>query len=271
MFTWGSRNLLTIGLFAYIGAIIHGISTGGGLVGTLSMGYKGGVGDHVGYSILIGVAFVAVLLGVVAIATREGQSEDVSAAAGVERALAVRPPSQPSYWGPLAAFGLACVALGAAVSQAFLILGVVVLLVTALEWTMTAWSDRATGDPEVNSIIRARMLSPIEVPMLALLGIAVIVLGISRVLLAAPSKTASTTIAVVAAAAVFGVGILFAKSRGSRALVSGVVAFGAVAVLAGGVVGAAVGEREIEHHGEHSEHGDDHGDDGESHSEEGEG
>ncbi len=264
MFTWGSRNLLTIALFAYVGAIIHGISTGGGLIGTLSMGYKGGVGDHVGYSILMGVAFVALLLGVVTIATREGQSEDMSAAAGVDRALAVRPPSQPSYWAPMAAFGVACIALGAAVSQAFLILGLVIIAVTGMEWAMTAWSDRATGDPEVNSVIRSRMLSPFEVPMLALLGIAVVVLGVSRVLLAAPSKTASTTIVVLVAAAIFGCAILFAKSRASRAVMSGVLAFGAVAVLAGGVVGAALGEREIKHHGEHSEdHGDDHDEEGE--------
>ncbi len=256
MFTWGSRNLLTIGLFAYIGAIIHGISTGGGLIGTLSMGYKGGVGDHVGYTILIGLAFVAVLLGVMAIATREGQSEDMSVAAGVDRALAVRPPMNPTYWAPMGAFGVACIALGAAVSQAFLILGLVILVVTAMEWAMTAWSDRATGDPEVNSVIRARLLSPFEVPMLALLGIAVVVLGLSRVLLAAPSKTASTTIVVLVAASIFGTAVLFAKSRASRAVMSGVLAFGAVAVLAGGIVGAAIGEREIEHHGE--EHSEEH-------------
>ncbi len=258
MFTWGSRNLLTIGLFAYIGAIIYGITTGGGLIGTLSMGYKGGVGDHVGYTILMGLAFVAALLGVMAIATREGQSEDMSAAAGVDRALAVRPPTAPTYWAPMGAFGVACIALGAAVSQAFLILGIVILVVTAMEWAMTAWSDRATGDPEVNSIIRARLLSPFEVPMLALLGIAVVVLGVSRVLLAAPSKTASTTIVVLVAAAIFGCAVLFAKSRASRSVMSGVLAFGAVAVLAGGVVGAALGEREIEHHGE--EHGEEHSD-----------
>lgn len=254
MFTWGSRNLLFIGLFAYFGAIFYGLSSGGDIVGTLSFGYKGGVGDHVGYAILIGAALVALLLAVVSIATREGNAEDMAAIAGVDRALAVRPPTQPAYWAPLAAFGLACMAVGVAVSQAFLILGIVIIAVATLEWTALAWSDRATGDAEVNSVIRSRMLSPFEVPILALLGIAVVVLGLSRVFLTV-SKTGSVVLAVIAAAFVFGAAVASAKLKLSRSVVSGLVAFGAVAVLAGGIIGAVNGEREFPH-GEDGEHSD---------------
>ncbi len=256
MFTWGSRNLLFVALFAYLGAIVYGLSSGGDIVGTLGLGYKGGVGDHVGYSILIGVALVALLLAVVSIATREGNAEDMAAVVGVDRALAVRPPTKPSYWGPLAAFGLACMAVGVAVSQAFLILGIVVIAVTTLEWTALAWSDRATGDAEVNSVIRSRMLSPFEVPILALLGIAVVVLGLSRVFLTV-SKTGSVVMAVLAASFVFGAAVASAKLKLPRSVVSALVAFGAVATLAGGIIGAVNGEREFPHgdEGEHSEEG----------------
>ena len=262
MFTWGSRNLFGVALLAYVGAIVYGVSTGGHLIGALSMGYKHGVGDHVGYTILMGAMFVALLLGIVSVATREGNSQDMSELVGVDHALAVRPPGQPAFWGPLAGFGLACVALGVATSQAFLYLGLAVLAVTVLEWTVLAWSDRATGDAEVNSVIRSRFLSPFEVPIFAMLGIAVVVLGLSRVLLAV-SKTGSVVAASVAALFVFGAAIFIAKSRAPRQIISAIVAFGAVAVLAGGVVGAAAGERDFHHGEDHAEEGD--------HSEEGEG
>lgn len=254
MFTWGSRNLLFIALFAYLGAIVHGLSTGGSIVGTLSLGYKGGVGEHIGFTILIGASLVALVLAVVSIATREGNAEDMAAAVGADRALAVRPPTQPTFWGPLAAFGLACMAVGAAVSQAFFILGIVIIAITTLEWTALAWSDRATGDADVNSVIRSRMLSPFEVPVLALLGIAIVVLGLSRVLLTV-SEAGSVVVAVVAAAFVFAVAVAAAKLKLSRAVVSALVAFGAVAVLAGGIIGAVNGERDF-HHGEDGEHSD---------------
>jgi len=262
VFTWGSRNLFGVALLAYVGAIVYGLSTGGHLIGTLSMGYKNGVGDHVGYTMLMGAMFVALLLGIVSVATREGNSEDMSELIGVDHALAVRPPSRPAFWGPLAAFGLACIALGVATSQAFLYLGLAVLAVTVLEWTVLAWSDRATGDAEVNSVIRSRFLSPFEVPILALLAIAVVVLGLSRVLLAV-SSAGSVIAASVVALLVFGAAIFIAKSRAPRPIISAIVAFGAVAVLAGGIVGAAVGERDFHHGEEHGEEGD--------HSEEGEG
>jgi hypothetical protein len=149
-----------------------------------------------------------------------------------------------------------------ATSRAFLYLGFAVLAVTVFEWAVLAWSDRATGDPEVNSIIRSRFLSPLEVPMLALLAAAVIVLGLSRVLLAV-SEVGSVVVAVVAAALIFAAAIFIAKTRAPRPVISAIVAFGAVAVLAGGVVGAAVGERDFHHGEDHSEEGD--------HAEEGEG
>ena len=40
-----------------------------------------------------------------------------------------------------------------------------VLGAVAIEWTMQAWSDRATGDPAVNREIRNRVMLPIEVPV----------------------------------------------------------------------------------------------------------
>ncbi|MDH3295619.1 MAG: hypothetical protein OER95_14970 [Acidimicrobiia bacterium] len=261
MFTWGSRNLLGVAALAWIGALIYGLTTGGHVIGVLSMGYKHGVGDHVGYTILMGAALVALLLAIVSVTTRDGNSEDMSALVGVEHSLAVRPPAQAVFWGPLTAFGLACIAVGVATSRAFLYLGFAVIAVSVFEWAVLAWSDRATGDTEVNSVIRSRLLSPFEVPILALLGAAVVVLGLSRVLLAV-SEVGSVVVAVVAAAGIFAAAIFIAKTRAPRPIISAIIAFGAVAVLAGGIVGAAVGERDF-HHGEQPSDSGDHAEEGE--------
>ncbi len=262
MFTWGSRNLLGVALLAWVGALFYGLTTGGHVIGVLSMGYKHGVGDHVGYTMLMGAAFVALLLAIIAVATRDGNSEDMSALVGVEHSLAVRPPAKASTMGPLSAFGVACIALGVATSKAFLYLGLATLAVVAFEWAVLAWSDRATGDPEVNAVVRSRFLSPFEVPMMALLGGAFVVLGVSRVLLAV-SEVGSVVVVVIVASLIFLGAIAIAKLRPPRSIISGVIAFGAVAVLAGGILGAAAGERDFHH-------GDDHGESGD-HAEEGEG
>lgn len=261
MFTWASKYLLAVSGASFLGAVLYGILSGGGPIGVVSLGYKGGVGDHVGYAILIAVGIVSFYLAVLNLVIRDGDAATASEVAGVDGVLAVSTPSNPSFWAPLAAFGAACIAVGLAVSQAFVILGIVILAVVLLEWTVLAWSERATGDDTVNTVIRSRTIGPIEIPMLSTLAIAVVVIGISRVLLAV-SATGATAVASIVALAVFGAAIAIAKSRAPRSVIAGVVAIGALAVLGGGIAGAVVGEREIVHH---------HSEDGESHSEDGEG
>ncbi|MDH3292988.1 MAG: hypothetical protein OER95_01545 [Acidimicrobiia bacterium] len=248
MFTWGSKYLFGVCLAAFIGALAYGLITGGEPVGVISLGYKGGVGEHVGYTLLISAGFAALLLGVVGVVTRDGDAEDMSQLVGSERTLSVRPPIGLSIASPLTAFGVACLALGLAVSQAFLYLGIVVLAIVGIEWTVQAWSDRATGDDEINDVIRRRILAPFEVPMLGLLAIAVVVIGLSRILLAV-SEAGSVVIATITAAFIFLSAILITKSRAPRAIISAIVTFGAVAVLAGGIVGAVIGERDFHHGG----------------------
>lgn len=257
MFTWGSKYLFGVFVAAYLAAIAYGLVTGGGPVGVISYGYKGGVGDHVGYTILMSASVTALILGIISIITRDGDAEDMAELAGSELALAVRPAKGLSIAGPLTAFGLGCLVVGVSISMAFLYLGIGVLFVVAIQWLVQVWAERATGDDAINDVIRNRILGPIEVPMLASLGIAVVVLGISRVLLAV-SKTGAVVVASVAAVFVFGAAILIAKSKAPRPIVSAIVTFGAVAVLAGGIAGAAAGPREFheEEHGE--EHGEDH-------------
>ena len=256
MFTWGSKYLFGVAVAAFVGAVVYGLVTGGGPVGVLSMGYKGGVGEHIGYTILMAASFGALALAITTVVARDGQAEDMVAIAGTERALDLRQPRGLSIVAPLTAFGIGALVVGLAASSAFLYLGVAVLFVVGIEWVIQAWADRATGDDEVNTIIRKRMLGPVEVPLLGLLALAVIAIGLSRILLAV-SEAGAVVIAVVAAAFIFFSAVLISKARLPRAIVSAIVTFGAVAVLAGGIVGAVRGERDFHHgEGEHSEEGD---------------
>ena len=122
---------------------------------------------------------------------------------------------------------------------------------------MQAWSERATGDDEVNASSVDRVIGPFQIPMLSVLAIVVMAVGLSRVMLAV-SKTGAVVFVAAAAVFIFGGAVLIAKSRAPRAIVSAIVTFGAVAVLAGGIVGAVAGEREFHE----EEHGEDHSEEG---------
>lgn len=254
MFTWGSKYLFVVAGVSFLGAAVFGLVSGGGLLGVASLGYKGGVGEHTGYTILIALGIVSSMLGVLSLVIRDGDAETAAAAVGADQPLMVSTPRIASYWGPIAAFGVACLIIGVALTPVFFILGVIVLGVVTLEWSVLAWSDRATGDEQVNSVIRSRVLGPLEVPMLATLGIAVVVIGLSRVLLTVPAA-GSTAIAAVVAVAVFGSAVMLSKSNAPRAIISAIVAIAALGVLAGGIVGAVRGEREIAHHEDVDDHG----------------
>lgn len=263
MLTWGSKFFFAVAGFALFGAIVYGLVTGGQPIGVVSGGYKGGVGDHLGYTILVAVSLTALALAVTTIITRDGDADTMAARAGVSSVPDLMPPAGSSIWAPVAAFGVAAIIIGVAVSQAFFILGLAVLFVVGLQWVVLAWSDRATGDPEVNEVIRRRVLGPIEIPMMACLAIAVVAIAISRVFLASGKIGAVVAGSIVAIVVFFGA-VALSKIDLKRNALNGIVAIGAVLVLAGGIIGAAIGPAE---HGE--EHGDDHSD--EEHSEDGEG
>ncbi len=253
MFTWGSKFFLGLMAGTLVGAIAYGLITGGDPVGVISFGYSGGVGDHVGYAVLMFAAAGLGLLGFISVLVRDGDADVMAARAGVASVPPVQQPVDPSYWGAIAAFGVAAMIIGLALSPLFYILGIAVLAVTTLMWGIQAWADRATGDPEVNREVRARVLGPIELPMLSMLGIAVVAVGVSRVFLAT-SKTGATVAGSLFALFVFGAAVLMSKVNLKRNVVNGIVALGALAILAGGIIGAAVGERDFEHHEEdHSE------------------
>ncbi len=247
MLTWGSKYLLALSGAALLGAMVYGLVTGGDVIGVVSAGYKGGVGAHLGYTILIFASLVTFGLAMVGIVTRDGDAEAMADSASVSTVPAL-PTLSSVYWAPITAFGVACLIIGLAMSTAFLVLGLIILVVMAIEWLITAWSDRASGDPDANAVIRSRVLGPIEVPMLGMLLFGTIAIAGSRVFLTV-SALAAVVIGALVTLTVFGLAVAMSKRELPRSLVSAIMVIGALAILGGGIFGAQNGIRDFEHQG----------------------
>jgi hypothetical protein len=257
MFTTGSKWFFGLGLVTLVLAAAYGWSTGGDGLGPVSAGYNGGVGDHLGYTLLVSIGLAAILLGLLAIATRDAAPSALAEVAGTEVAPPITAPAHAAYWPIVGAFGAALAVLGLVISNVLFVIAFFVLLAVLVEWMVLAWSDRATGDPETNRLVRKRVMGPFEVPLAGFLVAAGAVVAFSRVLLTS-SELGAVAVATALAIVILAVGTLIAtKPRLSPNVIAGVLALCAVGVVAAGVASAARGERVIEHHEE--EHGDDDG------------
>jgi hypothetical protein len=256
MFTTGSKWFLGLGTVSLVLAAVYGYGTGGDLLGPLTGGYWGGVGDHLGYTVLVSIGLVAVLLGLVALASRDADPGALAQVAGTDDAPLAVPPAHLAYWPVLGAFGAALVVLGLVISNVLFVAGLIVLLAVLIEWMVLAWSDRATGDPDTNHHLRQRLMAPFEVPLIGVIILGVAIFAFSRVFLTV-SKLGAVGVATVLASAVLGIGVLLAtKPRISANVIAGVLTVCALGVVSLGVVSAARGERLIEEHEPHSEPGD---------------
>lgn len=256
MITTGSKYFFGIAAFALVAAMVYGVASSGhelnmdSLVGVISLGYKGTVGDQFGYSIFMGLFATSLFLGITTSAFRDADPEAGAEFLHLEAVPETTAPQGVSYWPVIAAFGATTTLIGFVVGAPLVILGAGVLGVSAFEWAARAWSERLTGDAEVNRTIRNRVLFPFEIPLLALVGVAVAVLAISRVLLAVPKGGAYVLFGVVPAL-ILGAGWLFAsKPKLNRNVVTAMLVVVGLAVLVGGVIGAAVGPRPLDHHDE---------------------
>lgn len=257
MFTTGSKWFLGLGLVSFVLAAAYGWSTGGSGLGPLTAGYKGGVGDHLGYALLVSIGIAGTFLGIVAVATRDAAPSALAELAGTDVAPTVTAPAHKAYWPAIGAFGATLVVLGLAISNVLFVIGLFVLLAVTVEWMVLAWSDRATGDPEVNRLVRNRVMGPFEVPLAGVLIAGGTVVSISRMLLTS-SELGAAAVATVLGMAILAIGALIAaRPRISPNVVAGVLAMCAIGVVAAGVASASRGERLIEKH--HAEHGEDGG------------
>jgi hypothetical protein len=234
LITTGGKLWFAIGAFAVVAAEIYFLCTGGEDGGAVTL-------------LFLGVA--ALVIGGAAVAVRDGDA--AVAGEGTKEPVVVR-AALPAPWPVVAAIGAGLTVVGYAVGGVLLYGGFGLMGIALLEWMVQGWAERTTGDRAYNQALRNRIMYPIEVPALGLLGVGFVILTFSRILLAAPTKDVSTIIA-IAVGVVITAGAFLVASRpkiSSNAL-AWVLAVGAVALLGAGIVTGVAGERGVEHHAEH--------------------
>lgn len=277
MITRGSKYFFGAAAVGYLTALLYGFLTGaaahggvldvfsnGGLVnsviGPLSFGWKGWVGDQVGYSVLMAFAGVMVVLGGFTSVFRDGSPEALAELQGatVEKGeitgarvdLRVVTPQGLSMWPIFTAFSAGIAIVGLAVSTVLFGIGCIGLIIAGVEWTVKAWSERATGDAAQNKAIRDHLMHPLEIPIGATLVIALVIFCMSRILLAVP-KVGAVFFIIILATIVFVVAILLAsRPQLKRSVMVGALLIFGVLIIAGGIVGGVAGPREKEDHSE---------------------
>lgn len=268
MFTPGFRLFFGFTLAAVAAAAVYGVASGSAgeteyfavlnvetWVGVLSLGYKGGVGDHVGYVVLMGFAVLSALVAVFLVAFRDADAESVGELMDDGQTPEPQADLEANYWPAVAAFGVGAMIVGLVTHATIFVIGLVIVGAATFEWMLTAWADRATADPVVNRNLRNRIMRPIEYPVTAALGVAVLVLALSRVLLTV-SQFNAVIVAGVVATVIFFVAVVFAVGPNiSRSVIAGTVAVICVGVLVAGVITAAMGSRDFHHKAPASEHG----------------
>lgn len=250
MVTTASKLLYPAALVALVASWVYGLGTDGQILGVLFLGLKGAVGEVVGYAILQATFAVLFGLAVASSILRDADPEAQAAAARLEVLPPATAPSGTSYWPVLGSLAAVVAGVGLVASPVLFVIGLIGVGIITVEWMVSAWSERATGDASVNRRIRNRLMYPVEIPALGALGVLVLVVSISRVFLAV-DRISSSVAAIVIAAMILALGFVVAyrPRLGKDAIAAGLVAIAGL-VIAGGVIAAAAGTREFEGHGE---------------------
>ncbi len=219
MFKVGSKLFLGLTGFAALTLVAYLI-----FVERLALG---GVALSMVFAVLVGLSAVIIMI-------NDGDSEVQPRDVSLVRA---------SMWPLVTVVGLVLFILGLVVAQVYFIFGIVVVLAALTEWLVQAWSESASDDAAHNESARRRLLHPIEFPVIATLGLGVIIFAFSRIMLAI-SKSAGAVAFIVLSSLVLLVGAIVALRPALKsALVSGICVAGAVGIVAGGIAGQGAGLR----------------------------
>jgi len=234
MLTTGSKLFLGATVLSVVAAIVYGLSTSGGF------GWLGVMG-------LLTAAVAFAFMFCINYYTHDGNVSAMSEHATAE-SPAAQPPATRSMWPFIAAVGVAAIALGAVSKPIVFKGGVIVVLAAGLEWMVQGWSDRASADPEYNAGLRKRMLHPVEFPILAAVGLGVVIYSFSRIMLWI-NKSGGPVVFVLAGGVILFGGFLIALRPTIRGgVIAGVCAIAALGLVATGALMAIDGQRTIAEH-----------------------
>ena len=272
MFTPGFKLFAGLAAMGLIGAFVYGLSSGdasgpdyfgfvdrNAIVGLVSLGWKGNVGSANGFFVLIFMSMSAALIGGTVVAFRDADVESVAELDGSSTMPLAQRPTAPSWWPAASAVGLGVLLIGLVMdTKAFWIIGLALLSIVAIEWALTSWADRSTGDAVTNLAVRDRVGASFEIPLLGIALGGVLALSISRMFLWATGNTA-VVIAGVLSLVIIAVALLAAfRPQIGRRTLGAIIGVVSVAIIGLGILTAVV-EPLHGHHGD--DHGGDHGDD----------
>ncbi len=255
MFTSGFKFFFGLFVAFTAAALIYGYASGGGHTGPISLGWKGGVGEHIGYGLLTTMAFVALGVSLVLVAFRDADAEAQANLQGVDD-IGDDTAVSSSWWPTIGALGIGTALMGLVLHPVVFVLGLVMITLCLIEWTMDAWTDRATGDAAANRALRSRIMTPIEIPVAGAIAIGVVVLAASRIFLTVSALGAVIVGGAVSAAILIGAALYAAKPGPMRKLVSVLGVLGVLALFVAGILSAVRGEREFHHHDDSYDNGD---------------
>lgn len=216
-----------------------------GLSLVTSVAYGRLTNDIFGISALLGLVIVGGFSTVIVAGFRVNEvapASDADVLSPRYQEVAQVPSPGGGAWPALATVALTLGLLGLVLGPISVYFGLGVAVVTAVGWLARVSSER-TG--------REISLLPAGLPVLALFTIASVMFFMSRILLAVPEQ-ASTVIALIVALIIMGAAIFFSvRPAISPTILASALAVFAAAMVGGGVVAAAAGERSFEHPGEH--------------------
>jgi energy-converting hydrogenase Eha subunit E len=157
-----------------------------------------------------------------------------------------RAPVGTNFLPLVGAFAVGVVLIGLITNKYVMIAGLALVAMVIGVWTLRSWAERATGDDQVNIELYHRFVEPFRIPVLAVLSIAVIALGISRVLLAVPETGAVVVFIAVGCLFLFGAVLLAARPAVTKNVVTIVLFVGALVIIGAGTIAAVHGQRQFE-------------------------
>ena len=223
MFTSGSKYFLGVSGFSAVALVLYIALVDGAVGGAVALA-----------SIMIASGFLAGL----ALFNRDG---DVKV--GDQSAPANAAPLGSSLWPLVTTIGVVLLGIGLITHEIVFILGLVALFAGLVEWAVQGWSESASSESAYNAGVRGRLLHPLEWPVLAVVGVGVLVVSFSRIMLAVSHEVGAFVFIGLGTVVLIG-GIIFAlRPNLKKSLVVGVCSVAAVLVGVAGLGGVVAGKR----------------------------
>jgi len=215
----------------------------------LAIGLQVGVGDLSGFALLMGIFIAATLAGLALAGSGIVDRVPRSGAETPQPVMTAFEPDVPpaSPWPLMTAVAAGIVAVGLATGRTLVTIGILAALAVAVGWLAQDWRQDPAFTAREGAKLGDRLIAPLMLPALALGMVALIVISVSRVLLAVPK---GASIAIAGSLAVVLLVVFFVLSSQPRVARGGFIVlagFAVVSLVAAGSVSAAAGYRTFEH------------------------